>query len=557
MFGVRPFDVRSGRTRGAPAPITLPLATPGCGLAGPAAGCLSRSRLFSATMQIAPAEPSAPPPARFEVEDAAPTLGSAAWFGRNSFSVKVFGKNLSGGAIQKLVYAMAALVLVLVIALATGGKGHGPGPGGRRPARDAATAVAGGTCRERPPANSQFTCEQQAGWDKCGAVWMRGYCCATCTACAASCTSVYNFDSADGAGLPNRLLFRAHPPSLSSPAQASSASPSPIGLAAFAATAEPSLLLFYDLNEGGGTAVHDGSSHHRDVDLSDERHANVSEVRAAAASSPAGCLQLTHSWRRQGGLGEQRGVRPRPRVLRGGERILRPVAAVPSRARAHYLRLGLPPLDRRRCSVGGADSELQRQRQQPRAWVLRGGQQLAGAGVEQGCATRWPAWQPHRRRPCHICQQRAVQQVGSSSRGSACPPPPPPTPRPAPCMLRQPICGRGHHADVARHCAAVFDDTLGPAEHLKLYIDSVEYTDPDATEVFSNLMKGHNARCTLGCNWWNTQQILADPAADVKTDPQILISSFGLPTPGHFLERLIANAGQFEGEWSVLRRDAR
>jgi hypothetical protein len=35
-----------------------------------------------------------------------------------------------------------------------------------------------------------------------------------------------------------------------------------VRLPEFNAAAEPSLLLFYDFNEGGGTAVHDGSGLH-------------------------------------------------------------------------------------------------------------------------------------------------------------------------------------------------------------------------------------------------------------------------------------------------------
>ena len=42
--------------------------------------------------------------------------------------------------------------------------------------------------------------------------------------------------------------------------------------------------------------------------------------------------------------------------------------------------------------------------------------------------------------------------------------------------------------------AAVYDDSLGAVGHVKLYVDSVEFTDPDATEVWANLMKGYNAR---------------------------------------------------------------
>lgn len=48
--------------------------------------------------------------------------------------------------------------------------------------------------------------------------------------------------------------------------------------AVFSPGADPSLLLFYDFNEGGGVKVHDGSGAQRDIDLSDERHVNATEV---------------------------------------------------------------------------------------------------------------------------------------------------------------------------------------------------------------------------------------------------------------------------------------
>merc|ERR1712032_1441259 len=37
-------------------------------------------------------------------------------------------------------------------------------------------------CRVHPP-SSQYTCAQQNAWGKCGASWMRGYCCKTCFNC--------------------------------------------------------------------------------------------------------------------------------------------------------------------------------------------------------------------------------------------------------------------------------------------------------------------------------------------------------------------------------------
>lgn len=37
-------------------------------------------------------------------------------------------------------------------------------------------------CSDVPPSGG-YTCQQQAGWGKCGESWMKGYCCQSCYAC--------------------------------------------------------------------------------------------------------------------------------------------------------------------------------------------------------------------------------------------------------------------------------------------------------------------------------------------------------------------------------------
>lgn len=43
-------------------------------------------------------------------------------------------------------------------------------------------------CKDVPP-SSVHTCEEQAGWGKCSAAWMKGHCCKTCFSCADGCGS--------------------------------------------------------------------------------------------------------------------------------------------------------------------------------------------------------------------------------------------------------------------------------------------------------------------------------------------------------------------------------
>ncbi|PAV65292.1 hypothetical protein WR25_13032 [Diploscapter pachys] len=38
----------------------------------------------------------------------------------------------------------------------------------------------------RPPTSLEYSCSQQAGWNKCGESWMQGYCCMSCKRCAGS-----------------------------------------------------------------------------------------------------------------------------------------------------------------------------------------------------------------------------------------------------------------------------------------------------------------------------------------------------------------------------------
>jgi len=45
----------------------------------------------------------------------------------------------------------------------------------------------GGSCSDNPP-NSQYTCAQQASWNKCGESWMQNYCHKSCGRCTSSCT---------------------------------------------------------------------------------------------------------------------------------------------------------------------------------------------------------------------------------------------------------------------------------------------------------------------------------------------------------------------------------
>jgi hypothetical protein len=82
---------------------------------------------------------------------------------------------------------------------------------------------------------------------------MRGYCCETCAACAEECTSVYDFH-------------------------------------VFDETAPPSLLLSYDFNEGGGSAVLDASGLHHDMDLAEERH--VGEVSWVSGGKCGSALEF-------------------------------------------------------------------------------------------------------------------------------------------------------------------------------------------------------------------------------------------------------------------------
>lgn len=51
---------------------------------------------------------------------------------------------------------------------------------------DIGSGGGGGTqcsCSDTPPPPGTYTCAQQAGWGKCGASFMRGYCCRSCHAC--------------------------------------------------------------------------------------------------------------------------------------------------------------------------------------------------------------------------------------------------------------------------------------------------------------------------------------------------------------------------------------
>lgn len=43
-------------------------------------------------------------------------------------------------------------------------------------------------CSDTSP-NAKYTCVQQSSWGKCSEHWMHGFCCRSCHACSASCTS--------------------------------------------------------------------------------------------------------------------------------------------------------------------------------------------------------------------------------------------------------------------------------------------------------------------------------------------------------------------------------
>ena len=208
-------------------------------------------------------EPDAPPPAAPAEPALAPPAGgtfegeSEFAFRKDAFTVNVFGQNLKTETAAKMIGALVLTLVVLVVVVATGG-GSDPQPQPQPPLPGASVSAPGGaptyshggSCRERTP-GGEWTCAQQREWGKCDVAanpWMRGYCCETCAGCAEECTSVYNFH-------------------------------------VFDETAPPSLLLSYDFNEGGGSAVLDGSGLHHDMDLAYERH--VGEVRLTSTFSLA------------------------------------------------------------------------------------------------------------------------------------------------------------------------------------------------------------------------------------------------------------------------------
>ena len=54
-------------------------------------------------------------------------------------------------------------------------------------------------CSDVPPPPGQYTCQQQAGWGKCSASFMAGYCCRSCHACSKDCTRLGGLVEGGGA----------------------------------------------------------------------------------------------------------------------------------------------------------------------------------------------------------------------------------------------------------------------------------------------------------------------------------------------------------------------